>query len=83
MAQQPDPSVVQQVINSRPQMPGQVIANMPLPADRAAAITLMPAWQKLNAAEFIIGRMAQAYGLNIDIEHADDGALDIRIEAPK
>ncbi|MBU8833612.1 hypothetical protein I5J50_gp83 [Mycobacterium phage Purky] len=79
----PDPhQLAQELINSRPQLPPQMLGHLPVPSDRAAAIALMPAETKLRVSEMIIERMAKAYGLNIEIQRSAD-ALDIRIEPPK
>ncbi|AWN02670.1 hypothetical protein SEA_XAVIA_70 [Mycobacterium phage Xavia] len=80
---QPDMSALaQELINSRPQVPPQMLGHMPVPGDRAAAIALMPAETKLRVSAMIIERMAKAYGLNVEITSSAD-ALDIRIGAPK
>lgn len=73
----PDP--IQQLIDSRPQIPGQLLGEMP--ANRAAAITLMPAEQKLQVAEKILERMAHAFNLNIELTRNGD-TLQARL-APK
>ncbi|AOT25819.1 hypothetical protein SEA_TORTELLINI_74 [Mycobacterium phage Tortellini] len=83
MVQQPDArELAQELINSRPQLPPQMLSALPVPGDRQAAIALMPAETKLRVSEMIIERMAKAYGLSIDIQHSA-GGLDIRIEPPK
>ncbi|AEL98242.1 hypothetical protein PBI_BIGNUZ_80 [Mycobacterium phage BigNuz] len=82
---QPDPNahrLAQELINSRPQLPPQMLGHLPVPSDRAAAIALMPAEMKLRVSAMIVERMAQAYGLNVEITNNGD-RLDIRIEAPQ
>ncbi|QFG09103.1 hypothetical protein I5J49_gp77 [Mycobacterium phage ThulaThula] len=82
MAQPDARELAQELINSRPQVPPQMLGHLPVPGDRQAAITLMPAEMKLRVSAMIVERMAQAYGLNVEITNNGD-SLDIRIEAPK
>lgn len=74
--QQPDPDLIQALIDSRPQIPPQLVATFP--ADRHQAIALMPHHTKLQVAQLIAQRMAKA--LNLDIHtSADDDTLTITI----
>ncbi len=76
---QPDPDLVRRIIDSRPQMPPQILGSMPV--DKATAIALMPADMKLQVAELVVTRMARAYGLTAVVER-DTGGMTVRIDLP-